>query len=164
MVNGKGGKDREVDMPDDLAPLLTQQKQHAESIYESDSSGSSLSGQCFGSTTNYSIRLPYSVFFQPIFLRSGLFADHQNGCFERRGYSRQAVSKALKNAMNFAKVRVGSFHHLRHSYATAALASGMNIRYLQQALGHSDVSTTEIYTHILPENRSKIVSPLDEIN
>lgn len=161
--NGKGGKDREVDMPDDLAPLLTQQKYYAESLYEADITGSSLSGQHFGRVKNYPIRSSDSVFHQPIFAHSCLYVDHQLGCFLRRKFSRQAVSKALKEAMKHAGVEVGSFHHLRHSYATAALASGMNIRYLQQALGHNDVRTTEIYTHILPENRDKVVSPLDKM-
>jgi len=71
---------------------------------------------------------------------------------------RKALQAAKKKA-DIAK-RVTS-HTLRHSFATHLLESGTNIRVVQKLLGHSDVKTTEIYTHVLQQNLDRVVSPLE---
>jgi site-specific recombinase XerD len=55
-------------------------------------------------------------------------------------------------------------HTLRHSFATAMLENGVNIRVLQELMGHADVKTTEIYTHVMDRDISRLSSPLDNLD
>jgi integrase/recombinase XerD len=70
------------------------------------------------------------------------------------------VSSAAKNAGISKPVHV---HTLRHTFATHLLESGENIRKIQELLGHSDLSTTQIYTHVSTEELKKIKNPLDSL-
>ena len=72
------------------------------------------------------------------------------------------LQKAVKAAVNRAQItkRVSS-HTFRHSFATHLLEDGVNIRVVQELMGHADVKTTEIYTHVMDKNISATVSPLD---
>lgn len=74
----------------------------------------------------------------------------------------QKAIKAVKNEVGINK-RVTS-HTLRHSFATHLLEAGVNIRVVQKLLGHADVKTTEIYTHVLQQNLDKVVSPLEHLD
>ena len=77
-------------------------------------------------------------------------------------YTKKAVQKILGDLGRKIGVDVHP-HMLRHSFATHLLESGVDIRYIQTLLGHSDVSTTEIYTKVSSRNLSKIKNPLDEL-
>jgi site-specific recombinase XerD len=74
------------------------------------------------------------------------------------------LQKAVKRAAHKAGIdkKVGC-HTLRHSFATHMLESGVNIRVLQDLLGHADVKTTEIYTHVMSRDIRGLQSPLDRI-
>ena len=74
------------------------------------------------------------------------------------------LQKAVKRAAQQAGIdkRVGR-HTLRHSFATHMLENGVNIRVLQDLLGHADVKTTEIYTHVMARDIRSLQSPLDRI-
>jgi len=74
----------------------------------------------------------------------------------------QKAIRAAKNELGITK-RVTS-HTLRHSFATHLLEEGTNIRVVQKLLGHADVKTTEIYTHVLQQNLQAVVSPLEHLN
>ncbi len=84
--------------------------------------------------------------------------------FEGRNgkYTKKAVQKVLEQTGKKAGIKITP-HMLRHSFATHLLESGTDIRHIQKLLGHSDLKTTEIYTHVSNKDLSKIKSPLDNL-
>lgn len=79
-------------------------------------------------------------------------------------YSEKSVAEVLKKATLEAKIiKPISLHTLRHSYATHLLESGVNLRYIQELLGHSSSKTTQLYTHVSIESIKNIVSPFDQL-
>lgn len=76
----------------------------------------------------------------------------------------RSAQKIFEKSKNLAKInKEVSIHSLRHSFATHLLEQGVDIRYIQMLLGHSNIKTTEIYTHVAKNNIEKIISPIDNI-
>lgn len=76
-----------------------------------------------------------------------------------------SLQAALRAALKRSKIiKPVTLHTLRHSYATHLLESGINLRYIQEVLGHSSPKTTQIYTHVSSEDYKKIISPLEKLN
>ncbi len=100
--------------------------------------------------------------WQFVFPSKVLSKDPENGELRRHHVNQSNLQKAIKRAKEKADInkRVTS-HTLRHSFATHLLESGTNIRVVQKLLGHADVKTTEIYTHVLQQNLGAVISPLD---
>jgi site-specific recombinase XerD len=73
----------------------------------------------------------------------------------------QKAVKAAANRSGIAK-RIGC-HTFRHSFATHMLENGVNIRMVQELMGHADVKTTEIYTHVMEKDLNAVASPLDSL-
>jgi len=100
--------------------------------------------------------------WQYVFPARGLSVDPRSGQMRRHHLDEATVSKAIKAAV----ARLGltkrvSSHTFRHSFATHLLLRGADIRTIQELLGHEDVSTTMIYTHVLRRGGLGVRSPLD---
>jgi len=89
--------------------------------------------------------------------------------FEGASPGRYLSTRTVEKILEHASKKVGikkeiSVHTLRHSFATHLLESGVDLRYIQEILGHKDSKTTEVYTHVSTKSIGKIKSPLDSLN
>jgi integron integrase len=161
---GKGGKDRVTMLPLALVAPLKEQIAHARTAYDEDRA-----------TGRPGVMLPDALErkYPKMALQWGWFwvfpSDHEStdprsGIVRRHHMYEQTFQRAIKSASVNAKLtkRVTA-HTFRHSFATHLLESGYDIRTVQELLGHTDVSTTMIYLHVLNRGGRGVVSPMDRI-
>ncbi len=99
-----------------------------------------------------------------LFPSDRLSRDPESDLLRRHHINEQALQRAVKRAAKDAGITKSiSCHTLRHSFATHLLESGADIRTVQEQLGHSDVKTTQIYTHVLERGAGGVLSPLSKL-
>jgi len=107
-------------------------------------------------------KAPYEPGWQYVFPAAGLSVDPRSGAVRRHHLDEKRVQRNLKRAAGQAGIlKPVSPHTLRHCFATHLLEAGQDIRTVQELLGHSDVKTTMIYTHVLNRGGLAVLSPLD---
>jgi len=160
--NGKGGKDRVTMLPLRLVAPLRVQLEHARELHRCDlAQGHGAVWLPFALSRKYP-NAAREWCWQYVFPAEARSFDPRDRVERRHPLSDQAFQRAMKKAVRGAGIdKVATPHTLRHSFATHLLASGYDIRTVQELLGHSDVSTTMVYTHVLNRGGRGVVSPLD---
>jgi len=163
--SGKGDKDRVVMLPTSLVTPLREQLTHARSLWADDAA----QGRG-GVELPYALERKYprahlSWAWFWVFPQDRHSADPRTGVIRRHHLFDQSFQRAFKRAVQATGIaRPATPHTLRHCFATHLLQSGADIRTVQELLGHADVSTTMIYTHVLKVGGLGSRSPLDALD
>jgi integron integrase len=160
--SGKGAKDRTVVLPDRIAGPLGYQIERVLKLHDEDlAAGFGLVFVPEGLARKYPNACREQG-WQYVFPSRNRSIDPRSGREMRHHVKESGLQKAVKQAVFRAGIhkRAGC-HTMRHSYATHLLENGVNIRMVQELMGHKDVSTTEIYTHVMEKDFNAVKSPLD---
>ena len=162
--DGKGQKDRVTTLSLQLSPWLKMQIQNVAILHKNDLAAGYGEVYMPHALARKYPRQAKSLVWQYLFPSKRISADPRSGVMRRHHQYQSTFQKVFRSAVEAAFIhKHASPHTLRHSFATHALENGIDIRTVQQQLGHSSVETTEIYTHVLKRGAQAVRSPLEDL-
>ena len=160
----KGGKDRTTMLPAQIKKALQEHVQNVKQLHDKDlvdGFGEVYLPPALGKKYRQAGK---EFRWQYVFPAKKRSTDPRTGLWRRHHVLESGLQKAVKTAVDRANIhkRIGC-HTFRHSFATHMLENGINIRVVQELMGHADVKTTEIYTHVMEKDLTAVLSPLDAL-